>query len=118
MTPSSRKKWRSGKLSELQNAIGFTFRLYSNEMVRNDKIKLISVDGIEPSILNFRSGKFPLASEVYAVTAGTENPNVQPSIEWIFSEEEQKLVDDTGFVPVQKKPSLFSMRPVHHLVLI
>lgn len=84
-----------------KNAIGYTFRFYSTEMVRNDKIKLISVDGIEPSIENIRSGEYPLASEFYAITAGTQNPNVQPFIDWILSEEGQKLVEDTGFVPVQ-----------------
>ncbi|HSP21507.1 MAG TPA: substrate-binding domain-containing protein [Planococcus sp. (in: firmicutes)] len=87
-----------------KNAIGYTFRFYSTEMIRNDKIKLISVDGIEPSIKNIRSGKYPLTSEFYAVTAGTENPNVQPFIDWILSEEGQKLVEGTGFVPVQEKP--------------
>lgn len=84
-----------------KNAIGYTFRFYSTEMVRNDKIKLISVDGMEPSIQNIGSGEYPLASEFYAITAGTQNPNVQPFIDWILSEEGQKLVGDTGFVPVQ-----------------
>ena len=84
-----------------KNAIGYTFRFYSTEMVRNDKIKLITIDGVEPSIENIRSGEYPLASEFYAVTAGTENPNVQPFIDWILSEEGQKLVEDTGFVPVK-----------------
>ncbi|MDJ0333381.1 substrate-binding domain-containing protein [Planococcus sp. S3-L1] len=84
-----------------KNAIGYTFRFYSTQMVRNDKIKLIAVDGIEPNIENIRSGKYPLAAEFYAVTAGTKNTNVQPFIEWILSEEGQKLVEDTGFVAVQ-----------------
>lgn len=84
-----------------KNAIGYTFRFYSTEMVRNDKIKLLSIDGIEPSIENIRSGEYPLTSEFYAITAGTDNPNVQPFIDWILSEEGQKLLEETGFVPVQ-----------------
>lgn len=84
-----------------KNAIGYTFRFYSTEMVGNDKIKLLSIDGIEPSIENIRSGEYPLASEFYAITAGSENPNVKPFIEWILSAEGQKLVEDTGFVPVK-----------------
>lgn len=84
-----------------KNAIGYTFRFYSNEMVRNDKVKLLSIDGVEPSIQNIRSGAYPLATEFYAVTAGTQNQNVQPFIDWMLSEEGQKLVEDTGFVPVQ-----------------
>lgn len=84
-----------------KNAIGYTFRFYSTEMVRNDKIKLVSIDGVEPSIENIRSGEYPLASEFYAITAGTDNPNVQPFIEWILSAEGQQLVEETGFVSVK-----------------
>jgi len=84
-----------------KNAIGYTFRFYSTEMVKNDKIKLLSIDGIEPSIENIRSSDYPLASEFYAITAGSKNPNVEPFLEWILSGEGQKLVEDTGFVPVK-----------------
>ncbi|GKW46327.1 PstS family phosphate ABC transporter substrate-binding protein [Planococcus sp. NCCP-2050] len=84
-----------------KNAIGYTFRFYSTEMVKNDKIKLLSIDGMEPSIENIRSSDYPLASEFYAITAGSENPNVEPFLEWILSDEGQKLVEDTGFVPVK-----------------
>lgn len=84
-----------------KNAIGYTFRFYSTEMVKNDKIKLLSIDGIEPSIENIRSSDYPLASEFYAITAGSKNPNIEPFLEWILSGEGQKLVEDTGFVPVK-----------------
>lgn len=83
-----------------KNALGYTFRFYSTEMVKNDKIKLLSIDGIEPSRENIRSGDYPLASEFYAVTAGSENPNVEPFLEWILSAEGQQLVEETGFVPL------------------
>ncbi|RNF39262.1 PstS family phosphate ABC transporter substrate-binding protein [Planococcus salinus] len=84
-----------------KNAIGYTFRFYSMEMVRNDKVKLLAIDGVEPTIDTIRSGAYPLTSEFYAITAGSENPNVAPFIEWIVSEEGQQLVEKTGFVPVQ-----------------
>ncbi|MFZ4199303.1 PstS family phosphate ABC transporter substrate-binding protein [Lysinibacillus sp. NPDC056220] len=53
-----------------KNAMGFTFRYYSTEMVRNKKIKLLSIDGIAPTKENIRNGTYPLVSEFYAVTAG------------------------------------------------
>lgn len=84
-----------------KNAIGYTFRFYSTEMVRNDKIKLLAIDGVEPTVETIRSGEYPLTSEFYAITAGTENPNVQPFIEWILSEEGQELVEKTGYVSVK-----------------
>ncbi|MTD31262.1 PstS family phosphate ABC transporter substrate-binding protein [Planomicrobium sp. YIM 101495] len=84
-----------------KNAIGYTFRFYANEMVQNDKIKLIAVDGVEPTIDTIRSGEYPMASEFYAITAGSDNPNIEPFLEWILSEEGQRLVEETGFVSVQ-----------------
>lgn len=84
-----------------KNAIGYTFRFYSMDMVRNEKIKLLAVDGVEPTIDTIRSGKYPLTSEFYAITAGSKNPNTAPFIEWIQSEEGQQLVEQTGFVPMQ-----------------
>ncbi|MGI2328744.1 PstS family phosphate ABC transporter substrate-binding protein [Planococcus sp. YIM B11945] len=84
-----------------KNAIGYTFRFYSTEMVRNDKIKLLGIDGVIPTRETIRSGSYPSVSEFYAVTAGTENPNVEPFLDWILSEEGQKLIDETGFVSLQ-----------------
>ncbi|MGC7927089.1 PstS family phosphate ABC transporter substrate-binding protein [Lysinibacillus sp. VIII_CA] len=85
-----------------KNAMGFTFRYYSTEMVRNKKIKLLSIDGIAPTKENIRNGTYPLVSELYAVTAGGENENVQKLIDWILTDEGQALVAKVGYVPVEK----------------
>ncbi|MDW0108771.1 PstS family phosphate ABC transporter substrate-binding protein [Sporosarcina aquimarina] len=84
------------------NAIGFSFRYYSMEMVGNDQIKLIQVEDIAPTKETIRSGEYPISSEFYAVTAGTKNPNVQPLIDWIVSDEGQELVEKTGYVSLDE----------------
>ncbi|MFJ7648456.1 PstS family phosphate ABC transporter substrate-binding protein [Lysinibacillus sp. NPDC097279] len=84
-----------------KNAIGFTFRYYSTEMVGNKEIQLLSIDGIAPTKENIRNGTYPLTSEFYAVTTGTENPNVKQFIDWIVSPEGQALVEKVGYVPVE-----------------
>lgn len=83
-----------------KNAMGYTFRYYSTEMVQNKKIKLLSIDGVAPTKENIRNGTYPLVSEFYAVTAGTENENVQKLIDWILTDEGQALVEKVGYVPV------------------
>lgn len=85
-----------------KNAIGFTFRYYSTEMVDNDEIKLLEVNGVAPTKENIRTNIYPIASEFYIVTAGTENPNVEPFIEWILSEQGQALVEKVGYVPINE----------------
>ncbi|MEI4770134.1 substrate-binding domain-containing protein [Psychrobacillus sp. FJAT-51614] len=85
-----------------KNAIGYTFHFYSTEMVGNEKIKLLEIDGVEPTKETIRSGAYPIASEFYIVTAGSENPNVEKLIEWILSEQGQELVEKAGYVPIAK----------------
>ncbi|WP_445479836.1 substrate-binding domain-containing protein [Lysinibacillus irui] len=84
-----------------KNAMGFTFRYYSTEMVKNEKVKLLSIDGVAPTKENIQNGTYPLVSEFYAITAGTENHNVQKLIDWILSEEGQVMVEKVGYVTLE-----------------
>lgn len=84
-----------------KNSLGYTFRYYSTEMVQNKKIRLLAIDGIEPTKETIRSDEYPLTSEFYAITAGSDNPNIEAFIDWILSEQGQYLVEQTGYVPVK-----------------
>lgn len=81
---------RGGVISEVteyknyRNAIGYTFRYYSTEMVKNDDIRLLEVDGVFPDKESIRSGEYPITAEYLAATAGTDNPHAQAFIDWIF----------------------------------
>ncbi|WP_153731055.1 PstS family phosphate ABC transporter substrate-binding protein [Sporosarcina obsidiansis] len=86
-----------------KNAIGYTFRYYSTEMVGNDEIKLLAINGVAPTKETIRADEYPISSEFYAITAGTDNPNVEKFIEWIVSPQGQKLVEKVGYVPVKKQ---------------
>ena len=83
-----------------KNAIGYTFRFYSTEMVQNKKIKLLQIDGIAPTKENIHNNSYPLTTEFYIVTAGNENPNVEKLIDWILSSQGQQLVEKAGYVAV------------------
>jgi phosphate transport system substrate-binding protein len=84
-----------------KNAIGYTFRFYSTEMVANDQIKLLSVDGVEPTKDTIRSGEYPIVQEFYAITAGSDNPHLQDFIDWILSPQGQEIIEKTGYVPIK-----------------
>ena len=84
------------------NAIGFTFRYYSTEMIHNDKIRLLQVEGIEPIAETIQSGEYPITAELYAVTAGSDNPHLDEFIQWILSDQGQKIIEKTGYVPISK----------------
>ena len=68
-------------------------------MVSDDKIKLLKLDGIAPTRENVANRTYPYASEFYAVTAGTDNPNAEIFIEWMLSEQGQYLIEKTGYTP-------------------
>lgn len=82
------------------NAIGYSFLFYATEMVKNDQIRLLRIDGVTPSRDAIRDGTYPLAAELYAITAGSVNPNVEPFINWILSPQGQSLVEKTGYTPL------------------
>lgn len=70
-------------------------------MNRNGEIALLTIDGIQPDKESIRSGQYPLATEFYAVTAGSDNPNIQPFLDWIQSSQGQKLVEKTGYTSLK-----------------
>ena len=84
-----------------KNAIGYSFRFYSTEMVENNKIKLISIDGVYPSIENIENGTYPLASYFYAVTRSDAEGNTIKLLEWICGEQGQKIIEQTGYTPLK-----------------
>ena len=86
----------------LPNAFGYSFRFYCTEMVGSG-VRLLSIDGVEPTVENIRSGAYPHVTALYAVTRrGESNPNVQILLDWLTSEQGQKLVEKCGYVAATK----------------
>jgi len=82
------------------NAIGYSFLFYTTQMVRNNKIKLLSINGIAPSAASIQDGTYPYSENFYAITTNAKNENVNKFINWILSEQGQYLVRKTGYVPL------------------
>jgi phosphate transport system substrate-binding protein len=83
-----------------RNALGYSFLFYTTQMVRNDKVKLLSINDVFPSGETIRNGTYPYSYEFYAITTNTENENVNKFIEWILTEQGQCIVEKTGYVPI------------------
>ena len=86
-----------------KNAIGYTFRYYSNEMVKNNEIKLLKLNGVEPTKETIRTNRYPIASEFYIVTADEPQGNVKLLIDWILSDEGQTLIEEAGYVSLKEE---------------
>lgn len=87
--------------SFLGSSIGFSFRFYVEGMRESSGIKMLALDGVYPDKESISEGKYPLAADFYAVyDKRNENPNIPVLIEWFLSENGQRIIDETGYVPM------------------
>ena len=83
------------------SAIGFSFRYYVADLVGVRGIRMLSLDGVSPTPEHIADGSYPVVSTFYAVyDQNNTNPELPVLLEWMQSEEAQKIIADTGFVPV------------------
>ena len=80
-------------------SIGFSFRFYVEGIIKNPDIKMIAINGIEPTKENIQNGSYPIIAPVYAVTyEGNPKENVKKLIDWMLSDEGQYIIEQTGYV--------------------
>ena len=76
--------------------------IYVEGLVGNSKVKLLSINGVEPTKENIASKKYPISVEFYAVyRKDNDNPNIQKVIDFILSDEGQEIIDKTGYVKIK-----------------
>ena len=82
----------------LPGAIGYSFRYFVSGMMESD-VRMLAIDGIEPTLENIRNGSYPFISTLYAVTRkGEANPNVQTLLSWLTGDTAQRLLESSGYV--------------------
>ena len=78
------------------NAIGYM----GYSFVMTGDTKVISLDGIQPSIESIKSGAYPLARKLYFITLGEASPGAKAFIDYILSPVGQKIAVENGFIPI------------------
>lgn len=97
-----RKIARKSPLAFTGGSIGFSFRYYMDGMVGNDSVKMISLNGVYPSAENIRNREYPVVAPFYAIyRADNKNPNIRILIDWILSDEGQRLIEECGYVRIK-----------------
>ena len=82
----------------LPNAIGYTFRFFCADMA-GSKVKLLAMDGAEPTVENISNGRYPIITPLYAVTRkGESNPNVKRLLDFLTDPQGQELVEKSDYV--------------------
>lgn len=82
-------------------SIGFSFRYYLDDMIGNDGVKMLSLNGVYPNEENIKNGKYPIVAEFYAIyRADNDNPNIKPLVDWLLTEEGQRIIEECGYVGI------------------
>ena len=71
---------------------------YSSTGSLNDTVKALNVDGVESTAQNIKDGKYSLSRPFNIATKGTPGKLAQDFIDYILSEEGQKVVEDNGYI--------------------
>ena len=83
-----------------ENAIGYSYFYYVNTMYKKDTIKMISVDGVMPSIETIKNGEYPIYTNAFVVSRNEENENVEKWIDAVLSERGSRIIEEAGYVPM------------------
>ena len=86
------------------NAIGYSGLGYATPAVKILKVaKKKGEPAIQPSIETTLNKTYPIARPMFMYTPGTPPPHVQKYLDWVLTDSGQKIVQDTGYVPLPKK---------------
>lgn len=64
----------------------------------NDKVKALAYDGVAPINENVKKGTYPLARPVYFLTKGTPSEAAKAFIDYVVSDEAQRILEHEGLI--------------------
>lgn len=86
------------ELSRTAGAIGMTTTTVAEQS--QGKIKPLSLNGVEPSAANVRSGAYRLTRDSFLVTRAAPSPAVARFLEFVRSAEGKRVISANGAVPL------------------
>ncbi|GMR05010.1 MAG: phosphate ABC transporter substrate-binding protein [Thermodesulfobacteriota bacterium] len=88
------------KVALSDTAIGMLSLAWINKDVKGVGLR-VKGKIIEPTLKNIRNGTYPISRDLNLITRGEDAPTVKAFIDYILSPEGQKIVEESGFVPVR-----------------
>lgn len=87
-------------LEQTSGAIGYMDAAYA----KGDKIKVLKLDGVEYTMENVASGKYPLFTNEHMYTKGQPDELTQAFLDYMMSDDFQNnFVEKLNFMPINKK---------------
>lgn len=95
-----------------KNAIG-----YVSLGTLQDTVKAVKIDGAEATVENIKNGSYKISRPFNIVYKNGLNDLAQDFVDYIFSEEGQKIVADNGYIPVESTGAFTSKLPEGKIVV-
>ena len=83
-------------VSKDESSIGYISLNY-----RDDTVKPLKINGVEPTVQNVLSGDYPITKTFYLITKGEPSELEKVFIDFVLSEEGQKVMEDMGYIRVK-----------------
>ena len=82
------------------SAIGFSVYYYADKMKSDPNLKMIKVEGVEPSNETIQDNSYPLVNDFYiAIRASEEEKSPARMLrDWMLSDDGRKLLEEEGYV--------------------
>ena len=81
-----------------RGALGYSFRYFVEDLSQENDVRVLSVDGVQPTLENIENGSYPLTVDLCVITRENEqNENVQKMIDYCLSDEGQEIIRKTGY---------------------
>jgi phosphate transport system substrate-binding protein len=85
-----------------EGAIGYSFRYFVEDLHQEGNVRVLSVDGIPPTLENIKNGTYSLSVDLCLISRKNDpNPNVQKMIDFMLSDTGQEIVEKTGYAGVR-----------------
>ena len=87
------------------NALGYSVFYYANYMYQQPGLRMIAVDGVQPSDETIADGSYPLLNEYY-VGIRADEPEDSPARwlrDWILSDDGSAAIVKAGYIPMPKE---------------
>ncbi|MCG8608386.1 phosphate ABC transporter substrate-binding protein [bacterium] len=88
-------------------AIGYSGMGYATDHVKMLKVaRKAGETAYAPTLESALAGTYPIARPLYMYSLGEPSGAAKQYLDWIFSEEGQKIVEQSGYVPLKKQPDM------------
>ena len=82
------------------DAIGYSYFYYVNTMYKRDTIKMLAIDGVEPTLESIKNGEYPIYTNGFIMyRANEENAAVTKWVDAVLSERGSRIIEEAGYVP-------------------